>query len=101
MTALNISTDIPSNITTAEQLAVWIGDVLGNLNSNVTVVEGENYSQRAAQTATFYIASTDSTRHVARQSIAMSPEYLVGGGKRWQYAQELSTKVLTAAMKAN
>jgi hypothetical protein len=101
MTALNVATDIPSNIATLEQLAVWIGDVLGNLNSNVTAVEGENYSQRAAQTGTFYIAATDATRHVARQSIILSPEYLVGGAKRWSYAQELSTKVLTAAMKAN
>ncbi len=101
MTALTIATDIPSSINTLEQLSVWCSKCLANLNSNVNAVEGDNYTQRAAQSGTFYIASTDTTRHVGRQSIQMSPDYLVGSSKPWIYAQELSTKVLTSAMKTN
>ena len=101
MTALNIATDIPSNITTLEQLALWSGNCLSNLNSNMNAVEGENYSQRAAQSGEFYIAAVDKTRHITRLSIEVTPEHLIGGAKPWQYAVELSTKPLTAAMKTN
>jgi hypothetical protein len=101
MTALNIATDIPSGINTVEKMAVWTSNVLANLNSNTTVVEGENYSQRACQSGLYYIASTDLTRHVGRTSIKMSAEHLVGGDKPWAYAEEISQKPLTAAMKAN
>ncbi len=101
MTALNIATDIPSAIVTVEQLAVWCGNVLSNLNSNVDAVEGTNYAVRAAQSGTFYIAATDTTRHVSRQSVAMDPAYLLGGAKPWTFAKELSNAPLTAAMKSN
>ena len=101
MTALNIATDIPSNIVTVEQLALWCGNCLSNLNSNLNAVEGENYSQRAAQSGEYYIASTDKTRHITRLSLEVSADHLIGGAKPWQYAQELSPKPLTAAMKSN
>jgi hypothetical protein len=101
MTALNLATDIPSQIVTVEQLALWAGNVLANLNSNVNATEGENYSQRAAQSGNFYIAVTDKYRHVGRQSIELSPDHLVGSAKPWMYALEISQKPLTAAMKAN
>jgi hypothetical protein len=101
MTALNLATDIPSAIVTVEQLAVWCGNVLATLNSNLNAVEGENYSQRAAQSGKFYIATSDKTRHIGRQSIELGPDHLIGGSKPWAYALELSTKPLTAAMKAN
>ena len=101
MTAINITTDIPSTITTLEQLVVWGGNCLFNLNSNVTAVEGDNYSQRACQAGTYYISSTDKTRHVGRQSIELSADHAVGGLKPWAYALPISDKPLTATMKAN
>jgi hypothetical protein len=101
MTALNIATDIPNAINTVEQLAVWATNVLATLNSNINAVEGENYAQRAAQSGKFYIASADKTRHIGRVSIELGADHLIGGSKPWSYALELSTKPLTAAMKAN
>ena len=101
MTALNIATDIPSSIATLEQLAVWASNCLFNLNSNVTAVEGDNYTQRACQAGNYYIASTDKTRHVARTSIEISPDYVIGASKPWAYALTVSDKPLTAAMKSN
>jgi hypothetical protein len=101
MTALSISTDIPSNIVTVEQLHAWSGSCLANLNSNVNATEGENYFQRAAQSGTFYIAATDKYRQVTRVSTELLTDHLTGPLKHWMYTQELSTKPLTAAMKAN
>jgi hypothetical protein len=101
MTAINLATDIPSNITTLEQLNVWTSRCLTNLNSAINATEGENYVQRAAQSSVFYIAAVDKFRHVGRASIEMSPDHLTGLAKDWMYAQELSPKVLTAAMKSN
>lgn len=101
MTAINIATQIPTNIVTLEQLAVWVGSCLATLNSNVTALEGVNFAQNAAIAGVFYIGASDSSRHVGRQSIGMDPNYLVGGQKHWMYAQELSSKVLTPEMAAN
>jgi hypothetical protein len=101
MTAINLAADIPSGITTVEQLAIWCNNVLATLNSNINAIEGENYSQRAAQSGKFYIASSDKYRHIGRVSIELGPENLVGSSKPWTYALELSSKPLTAAMKSN
>ncbi len=101
MTALVIATDIPSNIVTLEQLNMWSARCLANLNSNVDAIEGQNYSQRAAQSGTFYIAATDKFQHVGRVSVQLSTDHLTGSLKDWMYAQELSPKPLTAAMKVN
>jgi hypothetical protein len=101
MTALIIATDIPSNIVTLEQLSVWSSKCLWQLNPSLNAIEGENYTQRAAQAGEFYIASVNKVRHVGRQSIEMQPELQTGPLKDWMYAIELSNVALTAAMKAN
>lgn len=101
MTALTIATQIPSNIVTVEQLSVWCSNVLFNLNSNVFAAEGVNYVQNVAQAGTYYIASSDTTRHVGRQSIELDPAYAIGGLKPWMYAKEISTKALSPSMVAN
>ena len=101
MTALNIATDIPSNIVTIEQLSVWASRCLWQLNSGTNALEGENYSQRAAQSGEFYIAANNKTRHIGRQSIEIAPEYQTGALKNWMYAVEIGTNPLLPAMKAN
>jgi hypothetical protein len=101
MTALNIATQIPTNIVTVEQLSVWCSNVLFNLNRTVVAAEGVNFSQSVAQAGEFYIASTDQTRHVGRQSIQLDPAYAIGGVKPWMYAEEISQKPLSAAMTSN
>jgi hypothetical protein len=101
MTALNITTDIPSNINTLEKLCVWAHNCLAELNSADNAVEGDNYSVRSSQAGTFYIASTDTYRHVGRHSISLQVAHLSGAAKEWSFANEISTKTLTAAMKSN
>ena len=99
MTAVNIATDIPSNIVTVEQLSVWCNNCLAALNPSLSVVEGENYSQRAASTGTYYIASTNKYRHIGRVSVEMSLDHLYDGDKPWLNALPLSDVPLDARMK--
>jgi hypothetical protein len=101
MTALNIATDIPTNINSVEKLSVWCGNVLHTLYPEVSVAEGDNYTQRAAQSNPYYIASANLHRNVARQSIELDPNFAIGASKPWSYAKDLGTKTLTADMKAN
>jgi hypothetical protein len=101
MTALNIATDIPTNINTIEKLHLWSGNILHNLYPEISVAEGENYSQRAAQSNPYYIASTNVHRQISRTSIELDPGFLIGAAKPWSYAKDIGTKSLTADMKAN
>lgn len=101
MTAINIATDIPSQINTLEKLYVWAGLALANINPQVTAVEGIGYTERCAQAGIFYVAADNKHRALLRGSIQVSADYLAGGAKNWTFAQELSTNPLPAIFKAN
>lgn len=101
MTTINITTDIPSQITTLEQLAAWAALALANINPSLTGVEGTGYTERSAQATVYYIGADNKYRLIARESIVMSPDYLAGGKKLWTYAQELSTTALPSTFKTN
>jgi hypothetical protein len=102
MTALNIATDIPSNINTLEKLVAWATSCLHRLNTDVSVSEGVDYVQRAAQANPYYVAQSNIHRLISRTSIELDPDLFVGGRKLWTYAKEINTtKVLTDDMKAN
>ena len=101
MTALNIATDIPSQIVTLEQLVSWGCLGLANINPALTGVEGPGYSERSCQANIYYIPSDNKYRLIARQSIIMSSDYLAGGKKQWMFAQEFGTTALPALFKSN
>jgi len=101
MTALNIATDIPSQINTLEKLAAWANLTLANINPALTAIEGVGYTERVAQAGVFFVAADNKYRLLGRASIQMSPDYLAGGAKMWTYAQELSNTAIPATFKAN
>jgi hypothetical protein len=101
MTAINITTDIPSQIDTLEKLYVWAGLALANINPSLTAVEGVGYTERSAQAGVFYVAADNKYRALIRGSIQMSSDYLAGGSKLWTFAQPLSNTALPAIFKAN
>lgn len=101
MTALNIGTDIPSQIDTLEKLAVWVGLSLQHINGTAEVVEGQGYSERAAQFGVFYVGEAGVFRALIRESIEMSKDWQTGSQKPWQYAQPLSNSPIPAGFKAN
>jgi hypothetical protein len=101
MTAINIATDIPSQINTLEKLAVWCNMALFNINPATVAIEGVGYSERTSQANIFYIAADAKHRFIGRQSIQMSPDYISGSGKQWTFAQEISNTALPANFKSN
>lgn len=101
MTALNIATDIPSQINTVEKLAVWVGMLLTNINPSLTAIEGVGYTERVAQSGNFYIQADNKYRNLTRTSIPMSSDHLAGGAKMWTYAQEISQTAIPATFRSN
>lgn len=102
MTALNIATDIPTNINTVEKLAVWAGLALERCNPTLKILEApETEPQRAAQ-AVLIRADDASHRTIIRISIPVSSDYASNSTvKFWQNATELSNVALPTAYKAN
>lgn len=101
MTALNIATDIPSDINTLEKLAAWVGLTLTNINAALVAVEGPSYTERVAQAGVYYVQADNKNRILIRNSIQMSPDYLAGGHKLWSYAMELSDTAIPTIFKSN
>lgn len=101
MTALNIATQIPSQITTLEQLHAWSAQALFAINPGLTVIEGAGYTERAAQAGNFWVAADVKTRMICRVSLEVSPNYLSATGKPWTFIQQLSTTPLPANFSAN
>lgn len=101
MTALNITTDIPSQINTVEQLAAWCALTLANINPTTEVIEGVGYVERAAQAGIFYVSADNKYRLLARISLQVSADHLAGGTKTWKYIQDLSNTAIPATFKSN
>ncbi|MHC5721158.1 MAG: glucose-6-phosphate dehydrogenase, partial [Nostoc sp.] len=97
MTALNIATQIPSQIVTLEQLHAWSAQALFALNPGLTVIEGVGYTERAAQAGNYWVAADVKTRMICRLSLEISPDALSGSGKPWIYVQPLSNTALPAS----
>jgi len=101
MTALNPSTDIPSQINSLEQLVVWSISALAHTNPDLIVVEGPEIHSPAAQAGVFYIPTSKKYRFLARASIEVSADHLAGSQKPWKFAQNLSENPLSSAFKSN
>lgn len=101
MTALNVGTDIPSQVDTVEKLAAWCGAVLFAVNPTMTVVEGVGYTERPAQHNNYWVAADSKTRNITRLSLEVSPEHLSGSGKPWTFIQPLSNAAIPATFKEN
>ncbi len=102
MTALNITTDIPSNINTLEKLAAWVGLALEHCNPSAKLLESpDTEPQRVAQ-AVLIRADDASHRMIVRLSLPINSGYSENSTvKFWQNATEINTVALPTAYKAN
>jgi len=99
MTALTISSDIPTNINTLERLIVWGGLALRRVNPVASVLETPGaFAEPVAQTVLLK-ADDNTIRLVVRASIEIDPAYAESTLKFWMHARELSNTVLPAAFK--
>ncbi|MBE8968370.1 glucose-6-phosphate dehydrogenase [Nostocales cyanobacterium LEGE 12452] len=101
MTAINIATDIPSQIGTVEELAAWCAAVLFANYPTMVVTEGVGYTERAAQVGDFWVAAAGKTRKIVRLSLEISPDNLSASGKPWTFVQPLGNTAIPAAFKEN
>lgn len=101
MTAINLATDIPSQITTLEQLHFWASLALAAINPTLVVTEGVGYDERACQAGIFFVGVTGKHRGLTRGSVEVAPDYLSGAQKTWMYAIEYSNSPIPSNFKAN
>ncbi len=101
MTALNISTDIPTGINTLEKLAAWVGLAMSRTNPTKEAREVP-YADPERCVQSYLIKDEDGiTRLVSRTSIAISEDYASGTAKFWTHALELSNTNIPPAFKTN
>lgn len=101
MSALNLGTDIPSQINTLERLTAWCGYNLAFCNPTVAVVEAVNRTEKAAQAIMFQSAD-DVYRILIRACLPVDPAFMTDRTvKIWQHTQELSNVVIPPGFKAN
>ena len=101
MTAINLTTQIPSQINTLEKLHSWSGLCLAYLYPDVTALEGVGYQERVASANLFYIAADNRHRIITRASMQMSPDFKAGGQKLWNYTVELGNTAIPTIFTAN
>lgn len=102
MTALTISTDIPSNINTVEKLAAWVGLALERCNPTLKILESPDATPQRVAEAVLIKADDGTHRMVIRLTIPISSDYASNSTvKFWQNAQVLSDVALPTAYKAN
>ena len=88
--------DIPVEITTIENLAIWVGLVLQKINPSQTALEGVGPVQKVAQLGIFQVVETNQTRVIIRQSIEIEEDFTYDGKKLWQQAVEFSASSIPA-----
>ena len=82
MVALNIATDIPSNINTVEKLAAWCALVLQSVTGSATIPEVTGASpELVATSAPYYITANPTDFHyrlLSRQSLRLIATWPAG-----------------------
>lgn len=98
MTTFN-SADIPSTITTIEQLHVWSGLALEDINADLTAVEGAGAAVAVADTGIFDVPQNKTTRVISRSSFELNKGFTYSGKKLWEEVKEFSTTALPDGFK--
>lgn len=91
--------DIPTTITTLEQLHAWSGLALEDINSDLTVVEGSGSAVPVSDTGIFDVTQTKLTRLICRTSLEINKGFTYSGKKLWEEVKEFSSTSLPAGFK--
>jgi hypothetical protein len=94
--------ELPSNIVTVEQLAIWVNNVLVAVNGNKAVVEAQNTVPELVAQYNVYQTPNDGVRQLVRLNIPMDPALFVNNTKRyWLHAKEMTVGSIPAEFTAN
>jgi hypothetical protein len=96
------TSQIPSEINTVEQLALWVNLVLVAVNANKAVVEADNtLPERIAQVNLFQ-SPNDGLRHLARINVPMDPAFAADKTKKyWRFATEMTVGTIPTVYTTN
>lgn len=94
-----IKDDIPSQITTLEQLHAWTGLALEEINPDLQVVEGSGAAVSVCDTGIFDVEQTKKTRLISRASLEINKGFTYSGKKLWEEVLEFSNTALPAGFK--
>lgn len=101
MVTLNKATDIPSSITTVEQLAAWSLRILASVSPNLLISEVTGASPELVITSNPFPVLTDPndyhTRLIQRASFRLSSDW--DSKKLWLAVGEISTAAIPAYFK--
>lgn len=102
MTAINVTTDIPTNINTLERLAAWAIMSLRRVNPTQKVLEVADSTPIQTIQAALVQADDGTVRFFGRVSIPVASDYAEDNvNKLWMKAEEISNTVLPEAFKTN
>ena len=91
---------IPSGITTAEELLVWVASLLEATAPQAAIVETPGVTQRRVQNGTFY-AEQGETVFMARITVPLKSDYASASRRWWKHANEISTVAVPSAFTTN
>jgi hypothetical protein len=101
MTALNLSTDIPSAINTVERLHAWSGYLLATVNPQLAILEDVNRTEFVASEGIIK-AADGSIRVITRAALDLDPNYRYDSSKKlWMHVREFSSTAIPAGFKTN
>lgn len=106
MSAIDLSSEAPASIATAEQAAFWLLSMLYDLNKGVTYKEavGTSIDSGLAPLVDISIVSTadGAQRAICRASFELDPAYVTDATQKlWQFTQPLSNAAVPAAFKVD
>lgn len=103
---LFLTTDIPDEIQTIEQLLVWGSEILQYLYPNTQVTDsidsnGDPQKSRVIESNKFFFTATETGvwRHAARHLIDLDNNHLATG-RLWNHAKSLGNGVIPVEMKS-
>ena len=101
MTTLALA-QIPSDINTVEQLALWCDLVLTAVNGQSASIEAPNTVPEPIAQYNVFTAPNDGLRILSRLNIPLDPAVAADRTKKfWRFAKEMSTGTVPASYTAN
>ena len=98
MTAINITTDIPTNIKTLEQLAAWSALALYRCNPSRKILENPDLSPQPVAYIGLIKADNNTNRLVVRLSLPIADSYPESSQKFWMNTLEFDNVELPPSL---
>lgn len=99
MVAFNVSTDLPTNLQTVEQVAAWALSVLYALHKSDVYPELDNSPLTPIITGQKGMAADETERVIYRISLPLAADYETSSNPLWEDVQAYSSAVVPARFK--